>query len=146
MTICIPQEVQQWLHMTRIVVTVVDPALDQTAQAMVFGRVGSRYDVTGWLTAATTPILIRQVMSMYIAAWEYKKTYSESMVVDSTNYGQRLENQAKALLEQIMAHEVLLIDDDTEALSTGSIAFFPTDVQEFDELGNETKFTMGAVF
>jgi hypothetical protein len=85
-------------------------------------------------------------MSMYIAAWEYKKTYSESMVVDSTNYGQRLENQAKALLEQIMAHEVLLIDDDTEALSTGSIAFFPTDVQEFDELGNETKFTMGAVF
>jgi hypothetical protein len=85
-------------------------------------------------------------MSMFIAAWIYKRTYAESLPVNSENYAVRLENNAKNLLEQLATREILLIDDTDDPVATGSIAFFPTDTQEFDEQGNEIKFTMGMTF
>jgi hypothetical protein len=149
-TIVSPAEVQQWLHISRIVVTGQEDGFaeqDETARALVYGALGARYDTAQWTDSDHTPVLVRQVMSMLVAAWLYKKTFAESTSTSSSNYGVRLQNDANSLLDQLLSREVLLIDaPDGSELTSGAIAFFPTDVQEFDEMGNETKFGMGMIF
>lgn len=145
--ILIPSEVQAWLHLTRTIVDGIDPKLEEAARARVFGRVSAEYDVSEWIDNASTPSMVKTVMAMFYAAWVYKATYAESMAVNSDNYGVKLEASANTLLEQIANNSVQLIDDPNNIPDTGgTIAFYPTDVQEYDELGDEIKFHMGTVF
>jgi hypothetical protein len=94
------------------------------------------------LAEATTPTLVLNIMSGYYAAWLYNRIASEDM--GQTDYAQALLRQLDATLNSISTGELDL--DGIIPSTLGTISFFPTDLQELDELGNEIKFTMGVSF
>lgn len=148
MSYLIVADVQQWLEQTKLLLTEFDPALELTARNVVLGALSSRYDITTWLDAATTPSQARQIMSMLVAGWTYQRQYSQDLAIDGTNWGVRLEKMAMNLLAAIMDEKVDLMGDTAitaEASSTGP-TFYPTDAQEIDDSGEGRKFTMGSVF
>lgn len=138
--------VQQWLERTKLTVERVPDELDQTAHDVVFGRVSQVYDVSDWIDVATTPSLILRIMSMLVAAWTYELTYSEDLPLDNNNWGVRLEAMAMGLIQDIVDKVLLLPTATVPTSGLSEPIFFPTDVQEVDGEGSETKFTMGKVF
>jgi hypothetical protein len=135
-------QVQQWLEKTRFAVTEIESARETTARDLVFGRVGSRYDTTGWVDSATTPSLVLSIMSGFYAAWLYNAIASEDM--GETDYGASLIRMLNGLLDSIASSALDL--DGVDPSTLGTVAFFPTDLQDTDEQGNEIKFTMGVTF
>jgi hypothetical protein len=69
-------EVQQWLEPSKLQVLVVDPELEASARDIVFTTVSRAYGVTTWLDSASTPSLIRKVMSMLVASWMYHRAFA----------------------------------------------------------------------
>ena len=137
-----PQRIQQWLEKTKFTVTDIDVSREQTSRDLVFGRVVSRYDTSAWLDDATTPTLVLNLMSGYYAAYMYNSIVSEDM--GQSDYAPNLIRQLNSLLDGISNGELDIIDEVASTL--GTAAFFPTDVQDTDEQGNEIKFTMGVCF
>jgi hypothetical protein len=85
-------------------------------------------------------------MSMLVAAWIYQRQYSEDMEISPNNWGVKLENLAFSLLQSIFDKTLVIPGIDVTASELSQPVFFPTDVQETDGLGSETKFAMGKVF
>lgn len=137
-------DVQQWLERTKLTLTAYDPKFEETARTTAFGRLSAAYDVTGWSDAASTPLLVRHVIAMYVAAWTYNRAYSE---VDGTSeYATWLESKADALLEGIVSGRIDLAEVAGLSASAGGPSFYPNDTTEFDGTGNEIKFKMGTVW
>lgn len=145
-TLVTEELVQQWFEETKLHVERVPDELDQTARDVVFGRVSQVYDVSTWVDSVTTPSLIQRICSMLIAAWMYERQYSEDLPIDATNWGVKLETWANSLMQQIVDKVLLLPDTPVPVGSLGAPIFFPTDDQETDDQGSETKFLMGKVF
>ena len=142
------KELQAWLETTKMEVAVVDPQLELTAKNLVFGTLTRRYVVTGWTDGTNTPTMVTQIMSMYIAAWMYRKQYSEDITNDSRTYADDLEAQASALLCQLESAEVSLLDAvaTTTSSSIGRPAFFPTNASSSAGAMGEPMFSIQKVF
>lgn len=141
-----PAKVQQWLEKTNLTVTDINVEREIMARDMVFSRVTSRYDTTTWLDATTTPSLVLGLMSALYASYEFNAVYSHNY--GETDYGRQLWSLVNQALDSISKGEIDLIDTiGGESLADFALAgFYPTDLQETDEMGEERKFTMGAMF
>jgi hypothetical protein len=149
-------QVQQWLETTKLGVDQVDTDLEESASTYVFGRISDVTDSTSWVDAASTPALIRVIISMLVAAWMYERTYSES-TSDQPSWGQRLQRMVERILDGIANGTIGLIDD-LNPMVTDTIAFLPDDSTGsstvYDALGRvvgqpgseDIKFTMGTKF
>lgn len=138
-------EAKQWLEETKLDITVLDTELERSVSTMVLAKTSGTYDVSGWTSPATTPALIRKIISMLYASWFYNRQYSEESEAESW-YARRLAESAYMLMEGVSAGTVLLPDVDSATGAYGNPVFYPTDDQESDGLGEEIKFRIGSVF
>jgi hypothetical protein len=119
-------EVQQWLQRSKLMVDSVDAELEATAWARVASALDTRFDTSTWLTAETTPQLVRGVVSMFIAAWVYKRAFAESSVDVAGTYGTGLESSAMSLLGGLVDGSTSLPGYE-EVASSQAPVFWPTD-------------------
>lgn len=149
-------EVQQWLEKTKLEITVLSGPFEETARSMTFGEVAQQYPTTTWLDDVTTPVLIRKIVSMRMAGWIYKSTYSED--TGQSPYGDWLLEQAANLVAGIVSGMIKLTDVVIGATTSDPATFIPNNTtgmtQQYDALGHsvglldgeDIKFRMGSVF
>jgi hypothetical protein len=143
------QEAQAWAEKSKLDLgTALDGELEATVASQVISTIAQAYDVTSWITVATTPKLVRSVIAMMYVAWYYDRTYSED--ADLSSYGALLRERADALIVAIVAGNVVLPELPTT--DVGSPSFYPTDASSAQSptcddpsLGPE-KFTMGVIW
>lgn len=101
--------------------------------------------MAAWTTPDTTPQIIREVAARMIAGYRYRDRTSEETpgAIEELSYGQRLYNEAMAMLNDVRSGQldVIGVDGSTviDTSSTSEIAGFP------DNTTTPT-FTMGATF
>ncbi len=96
-------------------------------------RVISLTDLTAWSTPAVTPEIIREIAGKLIASQLYINRAARSTTnIDAGNLGQKLYDDAIALLQQILAGNILIdevtVVDDTSSLT--ALDFFPLDATD----------------
>lgn len=143
--------VQRWLETTKLTISAVDSDLESAAVTYVLSRLAGKYDVSGWDDSATTPGQVLDLASCLYAAWTYEKQYSEDLPIDGSNWGARLERFVAVTLDALLNGSAELMDADGEIVTPDSeavsdVLYFPTDLQDTDEEGNEIKFTMGKLW
>jgi hypothetical protein len=140
------ERVQAWLVTRKLELLEVDPALELHAKDMVFGKLAQSYDVTGWLSSATTPSLVQNIMAMLIAAWTYEIAYSNDSG-DVQAYTLWLERKANDLMAGIISGAIDIIEvigrPETEF---SNIDFWPNDSTEILCPDAAAKFTVSKVF
>lgn len=138
-------EIQQWLETTKLTLAAIDANLEATAKEIVFSAIGTVYDTTTWVDAASTPPLVRKIISMMIAGWTYERQYSEDIADEQRSWGARLVDMANSLLTGLADRSI----DITGVVTTSSQepVFWPND-NSVDDEGNllAPVFTMGQVF
>lgn len=121
------QEAQQWFKGDRLVFTAVQVELEATAMEIVTSAVRVRYDVSTWVDGASTPGLIRKIVSLLHGAWYFNSVAGESLQMEyGKTYGDKLESLAMLLLAGIAGGSTPL-DDLEPTISATEIAFYPTD-------------------
>jgi hypothetical protein len=118
---------------------------------MTFGRLGARYDTTGWTGSTNTPSLVLQLMAMKYCSVYYRRQYSESLEEDN-NYAVYLDKLWDQILDQILSGELDVTDATADASLMGPI-FYPNDAStllaETDPTNANASplvFTMGKLF
>lgn len=145
-------DVQPWLEETQLTLTSDDELTEEPIQSeFVKSKLaGCSLDVTTWVDENSTPVLIRQIIGMLVAAQRYNKSYSETDEDAGNPYATKLEDKANMLLEGICNGTVDLLDvaDDPATTGARSISFYPDDtVGALEENKEEAvRFTMGKVF
>lgn len=144
------QDAQAWAEKTKLDLgSALDDELEAFVASQVISAIAQVYEVSSWVSQATTPRLVRSVIAMNYVAWIYDRTYSEDAT--SSNYGALLRQRADLLLESIISGGVTLTDA-TSLGDVGSPVFYPTDESSAQDassddssLGGE-KFTMGVIW
>lgn len=121
--------------------TNVDTELAETARLIALARLASVYDTTTWVDVATTPKLVRAIISMFVSAWEYQRAYGEE---EDSSYGRRRERQAYDLLDNIVSGELALEEYPGAIDSMGSPSFYPSDESNAAEVYTATGEYVGA--
>ncbi len=113
-------DVQSWLTEDRLLLDGDDDLAEETnVSNEVKSVIEGRYDTTLWTSRATTPTLIKSIISARVAAIRYRKVYADQL--DEENYADWLDNWYKMQLEGIMSGQIQLLDaDDLEAALTSS--------------------------
>lgn len=143
-------DVQTWVDANKLR---LDHNDDLPEEPFVSQKVMSRLsacglDVSGWVSRDTTPVLIRGIIGMLVAAQRYNKAYSESDEEAGNPYANKLEERAKMLMDGICMGSVDLldVDDDPASTGSGSVSFYPTDQVGILDKEEGVRFTMGRVF
>lgn len=153
-------EVQAWLESTKYTLSKVDEDLEQTARQLVYGRLTTaHFNSSTWTTVEATPELVRRIIAMLVAAWEYDRATAEDQL-EGSSYADKLERRALALLQSIIDGDLtsddLVIDEELVATSNDSIVFFPTDAESlqrapgslvaYGDEDHSRKFSVGMTF
>lgn len=85
----------------------VNPELERSAVALVFGRLASRYDTTAWFNTTTTPDMVKRCISMYYVGRYYQQVYSQNVGV--SDYGTELLRDLETTLNSIVKGEIDLL-------------------------------------
>ena len=91
------KRIQLWLNSTKLVVDEVDPELESAASDYVLGRLDALYDISGWADVNTTPRLVQDIISMFMAAWQYRRAYAEVIQGQAQDFPVWLEMRAAHL-------------------------------------------------
>lgn len=144
------EDAQAWLEETKLEIGSLDAAMESQIASEVLGRISTAgYDVSGWTDSATTPALVKKVISMYYGGWFYDKVYSETD--DTNSYATRLKRAAATLLRGIVEGSIDLVEVEGPP-AQGAPVFFPTDASsalrpnEYDIGDGPAAFGMGARF
>ncbi len=138
-------DVQSWFTDDRLLLDADDELAEETdVSNEVLSTVASRYDTSIWVARATTPSLIRSVISARVAAIRYRKHYADQLEEEG-NYAVWLDNWFTMILDGIVSGQIQLLDatDLEEALTSSGAKFFPTDTSSVTE---PAKFSMGKTF
>jgi len=132
-------QVQQWLEQSKLQLSAIDAELADTARDVTFAALVNSYTTSTWVSTATTPRLVRSVISMLVAAWEYQRAYSED--AGDALYGIELERKAMALLAGISAGTTTLEEYPGVGANAETLGFYPDDatgaLEDTDGLGYE---------
>lgn len=129
-------EVQTWIEESKLTIEAVDSGLESVANSKVMTRLSAVYDTSSWLDEASTPLLVRQVMAMFVAAWYYRRQYSED--TDATpSYADWLEGLANSLLDDLANLVVTIPGVAVIAGVDSGPDFYPRDTN-YDEYGRVT--------
>jgi hypothetical protein len=121
----------------------------------VFGRLSDRFDTSLWVDPGSTPTLVRKVVGLLVAAWEYARAVAEDVVeAGALTYDVRLEARAWQIVAMILDGSLDIgIPPDTSGQVADSLIFFPTDQSTtwaeddpLDPLGSGRAFSMGQRF
>ena len=144
-------EAQAWLESTKLTLSTLDDAIEVQISSQVLSRLAAAYpvDVLTWVSAATTPQLVRSIISMFYAGWCYDRQYSENP--DDNSYADRLRAWAEQLLMGIIGG-IIDIPEVPGLPTIGEPVFFPTDASSAacptstNPSDGGPKFLMGKVF
>jgi hypothetical protein len=143
-------EVQVWLETSKLEVAPSDLLPEEAAASpVVLSRLAVRYDTSTWVNTATTPSLVRKIISMLVAAWRYNAYYSETSEDGGNPYANKLEERANDLIDGIVSGAISLTDvTDQGPAVEGTIDFYPTDASTAANTEDDAgiAFTMGKVF
>lgn len=143
-------EVQAWLEESKLEVGTLDEEMESQISSEVLGRLASAtYDTVGWTDSASTPKLVKKIISMLYAGWFYDREYSET--ADTNDYALRLKAAAEMLMLGIIAGTTDI--GEIPGTSThNELVFFPTDASSANaynesEVGDgPAAFSMGTRF
>lgn len=142
-------DLQAWAEQTKLPITVTtDPLLDHIEQE-ILARLNAVADTTAWVDRASTPPLIRAVISKMYVAWLYRRQYSESLTDDDAAYAARLEANAEMIIGGLLDGT---IEVDDVSITTVQPSFYPNDASSAlsptstDRSLGDAKFSMGQVF
>jgi hypothetical protein len=144
-------EAQAWCTRSKLELgNSLDGELETQISSVVLAKIGTTYDVSTWVTALTTPKIVRTIIAMYYAAWMYDKLFSDDNG-DANQYAEKLRAAADDMLSNIL-------DGTTEipgvipTTDSGAPSFYPTDESsampatvEDPSLG-PAWFSMGTIF
>jgi len=140
-------DVQSWFTEDRLQLEFEDELPEETnVSNEVLAKVSKRYDVDTWITPATTPALVKSVISAQVAAIRYRKQYADQL--GEAIYSDWLDNWVMVTLTGIVDGTIPLLDIITDeeliiAQESASASFYPTD----DEIDDDAaKFTMDMSF
>lgn len=145
----IVQEAKAWCERTKLPVTALDEDLLAHIEEEVLRQISSAYDTTTWVDQASTPKLVRTIISKMYISWLYDRQYSED--AEANVYAARLQNNADMLIKGIVDGSVVL-PDATIPTTAGFASFYPTDISSAQEATADdsslgpSKFSMGQVF
>lgn len=144
-------EIQAWLNRSKAEVTASEPddldSLELFHWNSVSGRLAQRFTVGSWVDSATTPSLVRQIVSMLVAASVYRRYYSEDLVSVGNTWADWLENHAKCNVDDLLSGTITLAEEagvTTSQNGLTDILFYPTDTSSAED--NAPYFSMGKVF
>jgi hypothetical protein len=137
-----------WAEGTKLVIDALDLDLLDHIENEVVARLNSIENTSTWIDSATTPPLVRTIITKLYVAWIYDRQYSED-IEEGSNYAERLRANAEALMLGLLDGTIELPGSTSE---TESPIFYPTDASSAQEptfedpsLGPAT-FSMGLRF
>lgn len=142
-------DVQAWLEPTKLRLDSDDDLVEEIhASAIVMAQLSTRFDTSAWVDSTTTPQLVRTIISMLVAAYRYNSLYSETINEERETYGDKLEEKAMLLLQQVVDGQLIIEEALDGPAVTGTLEFYPTDASTLidDEEDAGRKFTMGQRF
>jgi hypothetical protein len=86
--------------------------LESYAISVVWAKLRTRYNLTGWVDANSTPKLVQTILSLLIAGTVYNRQFAEE-TTEGVSYGQQRIEEAYALLEGLLEGVYDLGDDVT---------------------------------
>jgi hypothetical protein len=144
------EQAQAWAEGTKLTITALDQELEsQLADEVVTQLFSAGIDTSTWLTAATTPSLVRTIIAKLYVAWVYDRAYSED-IEEGSNYAVRLKENAAALIAGLVAGDLVLPEQPTEV--AGEPIFYPNDASSSQAATSEdpslgpAAFSMGMRF
>jgi hypothetical protein len=136
-------EVQSWLDPGKLLLPNNDPLPEEFNQAtIVLARLSQVYNTATWVDAATTPMLVRVIIAIRIAANRYNKSYSEES--DAGNkYANKLERMAENLLQDLANGILQLTDAESTNPSANNPIFYPDDLTGASQIVDAQGFIIG---
>jgi hypothetical protein len=120
-------DAQAWAENTKLPFNVLDDNLLKQVETHVLSKLQScGIDITligTWIDSATTPELVKSIISMMYVSWYYDRQYSEDQS-EGNDYAAMLRDHAKMLLQGVCDGTIEIPGAPTIA---GKPAFFPTD-------------------
>lgn len=140
-------DVQPWLETSKLRINTDDELPEEPIMSeFVLARLASRLDVSTWIDESTTPELVRYIIGMLVAAMRYNKYYSETADDGGNPYADKLEAMAENLIVGILEGDIIIIGVPNAVSSTGTIAFYPTDIVGLEFPEEARRFSMGKIF
>ena len=153
MTNIVVQDAQAWAEHTKLeLLPDLDVVLEAQLSTQVLSELARDRDTSGWSSPATTPQLVRSIISMYYVAWVYRRTYAED---ESTNhYASRLIGRADKLIDGILSGDLELEGELDVRTELNRPVFYPNDLSTAQEEPMNDQdtgwggpaFTMGTVW
>lgn len=142
------EEVQAWLEQTKLTIASINTALATQIEEMVISRLATAYTTTTWVDAATTPKLVRYIVSMLYASFFIDRQYSEDE--RSNAWARRLNGIAETMILGILNGSIDLLDVPAAQVNA-SPSYYPNDASSALEVTDEDSslggpsFSMGRV-
>jgi hypothetical protein len=136
-------EVQSWLDAGKLELPATDTLPEEfNVSTYVLAKLGQIYNVATWVDNATTPNLVRVVISAKVAANRYNKLYSEED--DAGNkYANKLEVWAESIITALLNGTIVLVDYPTP-ITANDPAYYPNDLTGSDTIVDALGFIVGA--
>lgn len=149
MTLITVEDVRGWVESTKLDIQTLDLNFLPQLEGEILARLGTVYDTSGWVDPASTPLLVRVIITKSYAAWIYDRAYSENQSL-SNQYAEKLRENAEMLILGLL-DGTIEIPGVVPATDQGA-AFYPTDASSAlcptpDDLSlGPARFSMGKVF
>lgn len=143
-------EAQAWIEPTKLTLSVLEPELEAQVTTLIFSQLLGTFQTNTWVSAASTPKVVRTIIAMHYVAWTYDKYYSDD--AENNAYADKLRTYANIMLAQLVAGTLELEELPDANAGISSPSFFPNDAssaREPSELypsDGPPSFTMGTVF
>ena len=144
------EDAQAWAEPTKLTLGSLDEDLEGQIATAILNRIATAYDVSAWVSSATTPYIIRSVIAMMYVSWYYDRAYSEDD--GASEYAKRLATMAEGLLVGILNGSVEVGETPEQVGPTTVPSFYPNDVSSatvptvLDPSLGPASFSMGIVF
>lgn len=106
-------DVNKFLDESKVLVTDADEEFDQeSAERIIRGYLAGHIEpveLASWKSPNKTPEIVRDIAGRLVAAFRYRKLYSED-VNEVSPYAQNLYNEAIDMLKKVVNGELALVD------------------------------------
>lgn len=143
------EEVRGWVEVTKLNIQDLDLNFLPQLETEILARIGTVYDTTTWVDPASTPGLIRVIITKLYAGWVYDRAYSENQA-DSNPYAAMLKENAGMLIQGLIDGTIEL--PGVTPTSNPDPSFYPNDASSALEPTSDdpslgpARFSMGRVF
>lgn len=118
------EEVRAWGERTKLNIETLDNYMLDQIETEILQRLQAQIDTSTWIDPASTPALIRSIISRKYFAAVYFRAYSEDDGTTENTYATKLDATAEMLISGIMDGSIIVEGVTTDVTT---ISFYPTD-------------------